>query len=180
MSVYAYQPYYCEENVWKFCRRAPQGEGALFAVVISNERGACPLWYQRAADSATAPIFWDYHVVAVSHSDEGSRVWDFDSRLSTPVDFETWWNRTFPGLAVLSEEFLPKFRVVPAAEFLEVFSSDRSHMQKSDGSFIHAPPEWEPIFDASRGMNLGRFVDMEDEFCGELLEAEQFRERFLS
>lgn len=50
------------------------------------------------------------------------------------------------------------FRVVPAAAFLALFASDRSHMSSARTPF----PTWPPIrgHRAGSDMNLMRFVDM--------------------
>ncbi|KAI4468031.1 hypothetical protein MML48_2g00017655 [Holotrichia oblita] len=37
------------------------------------------------------------------------------------------------------------FRVIPAAEFLKEFASDRRHMKRPDGSWIKPPPNYPPI-----------------------------------
>ena len=179
MPDFDYQPYYCEENVWRLCRRAPQGDASLYAVFISNALGAVPLWSQRAAQSAGKPVFWDYHVVAVSRDGGEARTWDLDSRLSVPVGFERWWAQTFPLMEALRRELQPRFRLLPAEEFLETFSSDRSHMLDDDGAWRHPPPPWERIYDAEEGMNLREFTEMSDERRGSLFDPAAFREYFL-
>lgn len=37
------------------------------------------------------------------------------------------------------------FRVIPAAEFLQTFASDRSHMLTKDGQWMSPPPVYPPI-----------------------------------
>jgi hypothetical protein len=114
------------------------------------------MWKQRAGD----PIVWDYHVVLWC----GGMIYDLDSRLGSPVPLERWIEGTFP--IPVPPFFAPAFRVVEADRFLEVFASDRSHMRSQDG-WQRPPPEWPPI---GSGMNLMRFVDMEHEFEGQLLD----------
>jgi len=42
-------------------------------------------------------------------------------------------------------EYHRLFRVIPSQDFLMTFASNRSHMKKSDGSWIKSPPGYEPI-----------------------------------
>ena len=48
------------------------------------------------------------------------------------------------------------YRVIPAAEFLATFSSDRRHMLGEDGEYISPPPLW-PII-----QNGGDFLDLHE------------------
>ena len=149
-----YQPFYCEENVWHL---ADEMRGSHARVLfVSNVNRACAMFKQRAGD----PIVWDYHVVLYA---EG-KIYDRDSRLGFPVSFEEWVAGTFP--VELPEFFAPRFRVIDADRFLEVFASDRSHMRTAEG-WRSPPPPWPPI---GEGTNLMRFVDMEQEFEGRLVE----------
>ena len=148
-----YQPFYCEENVWHLAD-SMRGQTAQ-VVFISNRDRACAMWKQRAGD----PIVWDYHVVLCC---EGM-IYDRDSRLPFPVSVEEWIAGTFP--VPLPPMFAPKFRVIDADRFLEVFASDRSHMRTKEG-WQRPPPPWPPI---GEGMNLMRFVDMNEEFEGTLV-----------
>jgi protein N-terminal glutamine amidohydrolase len=148
-----YQPFWCEENVWHLAGEM-RGRGAR-VLFVSNRNRACAMFKQRAGD----PIVWDYHVVLYC---EGS-IYDRDSRLPFPVALEEWIAATFP--VPLPDLFAPKFRVIDADRFLEVFASDRSHMRTKEG-WQRPPPEWPPIGD---GMNLMRFVDMEEEFEGRVV-----------
>lgn len=174
MSDFPYQPFYCEENVWHLCQSAPFDGGEVYVVVISNEQGACPLWNQRACQSPSRPIFWDYHVVAVETGGDEDRVWDLDSRLGCPAAFDIWWQGTFPSLEGFPAEFRPRFRVIDAEDYLRGFSSDRSHMEDGEGGYKKPPPSWEPIQQADVAMNLDRLLDTDDEFLGTWMSDEQF------
>lgn len=158
-----YTPFYCEENVWHLAKDGV-GTDPSFVVFISNPKRSCALWAQRASSSADMPVLWDYHVVLVSAPAEGPPlVWDLDSRLGCPVKLKDYLDGTFPYGDALRESLLPRFRVLPAATYLERFASDRSHMNE-DGEWREPPPEWPPI---GQGMNLFDFVDTEHEFVGE-------------
>jgi hypothetical protein len=57
--------------------------------------------------------------------------------------------------------------VVPASEYLARFSSDRSHMRDEDGTWKAEPPTLPVI---GQGMNLWRWVDMVEDWVGEVLD----------
>lgn len=44
-----------------------------------------------------------------------------------------------------SVSFFRYFRVVPASLFLQKFASDRRHMRRDDGTWMHPPPPLSPI-----------------------------------
>lgn len=146
-----YQAYYCEENVWQLARHRG-GEGAV--VFISNPSRTVAMWQQQAAPAPEQPIVWDYHVVLMQQIDGRLMVFDRDSKLTCPCSFEQWSTASFPH--IVPAEFSPVFRVVSAADYLECFASDRSHM-KSDEGWRALPPEWPLIGD---GMNLFDYVDV--------------------
>jgi hypothetical protein len=151
-----YQPFYCEENVWHLARRF-EGRPAK-VVFISNAQKTCALWQQRAAEPGL-PVIWDYHVVLSA----ARMIHDLDTRLPFPSPAREWIDGTFP--LPLPEELAPRFRVVSAARFVEVFASDRSHMRDAGGAYRASPPPWAPI---GIGSNLMRFADMSDGFEGEV------------
>jgi hypothetical protein len=151
-----YQPYYCEENVW-WCVKA-RGGHALF---ISNAARQVAMLHQRAAPVGEL-VVWDYHVVALVDGE----VHDPDTRLAMPLGLASYLAASFPpGWPA------PRFRVVAAAEFIAIFSTDRSHMRDRHGAFTQPPPPWEPPRAPGHDMNLMRFVDMSDDVAGEVLDA---------
>jgi hypothetical protein len=162
-----YAALYCEENVWRLLN-SPLLEGAagLCAVFISNPKRTCALWQQRSAQAPEAPVLWDYHVVALGQR-SGWEIWDLDSQLPFPSPAGRYLQQTFPRPGRIKPEYRPRFRVVPAAEFRERFASDRSHMRGEDGRFRAEPPPLPPI---GQGMNLWRWVQMEEPFAGEVLD----------
>ncbi len=157
-----YQAFYCEENVWHLADR--MRDRARTVVFISNAERTCALWQQRAAP-AGLPVVWDYHVVLGA----GGLVYDLDSRLGSPIAIDDWIAGTFP--IPLPDALAPRFRVIDGDRFLEVFASDRSHMRSGEG-WRALPPPWPPI---GQGMNLMRFVDMESEFEGRVVELSGLR-----
>ncbi len=155
----SYQPFYCEENVWHLADRMRDRSARV--LFVSNSNRTCAMWKQRAGD----PVVWDYHVVLFC---EG-QIFDLDSRLGSPVSIDDWIAGTFP--IEVPPLFAPRFRIIDAARFLEVFASDRSHMRTKRG-WQRPPPPWPLIGD---GMNLMQFVDMESEFEGEVVELGDLR-----
>jgi hypothetical protein len=175
-----YQPFFCEENIWQLCARHDFGAADAYVVFISNADRTCALWSQRAARAVGAPVVWDYHVILVDDSGPNAQVWDLDSLVGAPAAFEHWWQVTFPFKEDLPAQFQPEFRVIDAGEFIDRFSSDRSHMRNDDGHWQAPPPAWEPIWRAEKGMNLDRFVDMSCEFVGDVMDAGEIVRRFSS
>jgi hypothetical protein len=172
--THRYHPFYCEENVWWLCHADSIASNAD-VLFISNERQQCLLLQQRAAPEGE-PVLWDYHVVLVSN---GS-VWDLDSRLEMPTTIERYLNATFPPLPHDMQNLAPSFRVVAKQEFLSVFCTDRSHMQRDDGSWLKPPPSWQPPKPTGkhRAPNQLRFVDMRDDVAGTVLDLDALRLRY--
>jgi len=174
-----YQPYYCEENVWKLLEGDHLSGRERFALVVSNTEGACPMWTQRHSPDPGRPVVWDYHVVALTRDGDSICLWDLDSELGRPLSLGAWLEGTFPRVERLPSRFRPRFRIVPAPIYLEVFSSDRSHMRDEEGEWKRPPPEWPAIFREDRGMNLDRFTDMEADFVGDVSPYWELRSRLL-
>ena len=173
MSALDYQPFYCEENIWKLCQRGvATGSQVLF---LSNPARQVLLGEQRAGDSEAGVVIWDYHVILAEPDESGWRIRDLDTRLGDPCPWPLYRQSTFPPLLEKYADWAPWFRVVPAEQYLKIFCSDRRHMQE-DGVWLHPPPEWPEIGD---GFNLMRFVEMEETFVGEVMELPEL-ESFLT
>ncbi len=77
----------------------------------------------------------------------------------------------------LEERFRRSFRVVDACQYLNNFSSDRSHMKAEDGTWLKQPPSTLPIFKGNN--NLDDFISMEkSEFLGTVMDLEEFVKTF--
>ena len=142
---FRYASCYCEENVWHLCQDATLPGTRRRVAFISNPHRTCALWSQRAAPSPGEAVFWDYHVVLLCRDGSGWQVWDLDTTLGMPVALDRYLQGTFPAGTALPERFWPCFRVLEASEYLEEFSSDRSHMRREDGSWMAPPPPWPAI-----------------------------------
>ncbi|GAA5978164.1 hypothetical protein JCM10908_004254 [Rhodotorula pacifica] len=144
LAAAPYTRYYCEENVYKLLElatsEAPTATSRrLFAVFISNPDRKVLLFHQaasRAGPDMDHYVVWDYHVVAVA-IEEGAGlrravVLDRDTLLGASVPLETYIQATFrPDLfaaGYLDPSLQSMFRIVPAADLLLNFASDRSHM----------------------------------------------------
>lgn len=162
-----YHPFFCEENVWHLLRAAdddlPSPRAALFVI---NEHRTVAVWGQRAA--TIDPIVWDYHVVVLL-PDHGLVV-DLDDRERTAWPVREWLPHAFRSP---STRHAPRFRIVPAAEFLATFSSDRSHMRDAAGRPMQPFPRWPAPFLEVHGNNLQRFLAVDDPIAGRVVGAEE-------
>ncbi|CAB3407247.1 unnamed protein product [Caenorhabditis bovis] len=140
-----YTSHYCEENVYKYLEKVEDIRG-FYVVIISNKNRQIPLWGQNInEDDPDLPVMWDYHVILIRKGTDGapSLVFDFDSKLDFPVDFNTYYEQTMKY--AVQNVFTRYFRVFPALTYLSCFSSDRRHMRDARGHWIMPPPAWEPI-----------------------------------
>eukprot|EP01062_Namystynia_karyoxenos_P074960 TRINITY_DN72069_c0_g1_i1.p1 TRINITY_DN72069_c0_g1~~TRINITY_DN72069_c0_g1_i1.p1 ORF type:complete len:234 (+),score=45.42 TRINITY_DN72069_c0_g1_i1:83-784(+) len=169
-SELPYTHCYCEENVWRLLRRcADSGPcDGWYAVVLSShyvdparENPEKPSATFIAVHDGTQTLFWDYHMVAL-HAPAGgaAAVYDFDSELGWPVPLGQY------AVAALSPARAPRpilqglrLRLVPGADFLSTFASDRRHMRAA-----RSPPPPEPCIqpqaDGPAVHNLSSFVNM--------------------
>lgn len=184
-----YCPYFCEENVWHLCLDDVVTDGARVvslddrrAVFISNDRRAVPMDRQRAGQGNV--IAWDYHVVLFALTRGGWRCWDLDHEGGVPQDLAVWMSSTFLVGAPLEvfrtltgkDVDAPRFRVVEAAEFLELFSSDRSHMMDDRRRPTRPFPDW-PAIDTGES-TLMRFIDTRAAWVGEVFSYDDLRLHF--
>jgi hypothetical protein len=163
-----YQAFYCEENA--YLRVAgdvrPGGDHALF---ITNARRQVAVFEQRLAPPGE-PVVWDYHVIAIDRA--AQTVVDPDCRLEAPCDVQRYLAATFPPLPPQLELYSPRFRLVPAAELVATFASDRRHMRDEVGAYREPPPPWPPI---GEGHTLARYLDLDDPIAGQVLTLDGLR-----
>lgn len=172
MDAPAYQPFYCEENIWRLCADGWVSPGRSEVWLVTNRERFCPVWRQRLAPSPEQPVVWDYHVVCLTR-DDGLRLWDLDS-VDPLADASTAVMAQFgPGLG-LPERWRPWFRVMSAETWIERLSSDRRHMKDAHGNFIHPPPPWSP---PGEGSNLDQLLDLSRPAPGHWLSLTQILHR---
>jgi len=140
----------------------PEPRAALF---VSNAARRVAMWGQRAAHED--PIEWDYHVVLLLPAQ--GLVVDLDDRDAVARPVRDWLVHAFRPDS--PAHLQPRFRIVERAEFLATFSSDRSHMRDAHGGPVQPFPSWPAPFDRARGMNLLRFVDLDDAIAGQVTDA---------
>ncbi|TRM61813.1 N-terminal glutamine amidase-domain-containing protein [Schizophyllum amplum] len=181
----AYTSHYCEENVYLLLQTLASDASVAdtwnaYAVFISNETKSVALWNQKLApEDSVMPVVWDYHVVALLRPKEPeisqeceervlpqAWIYDFDSRIPTPVLLEEYLEGTFRD--EVPTQFQSLFRVVSAQELFDYFASDRSHMLSSEASLVYVKPP--PGHAAIRGTKavhdtnlMGSFVNMRNE-----------------
>jgi hypothetical protein len=180
-----YQPFYCEENIWHLAHdrlHSPTTGQQDRVVFISNQQRTVALWSQHAASQTGEPVIWDYHVVLLNTEPLTPVIWDLDSILQHPAALPRWWRGTFPLEETCPDHLQPTFRVVDSEHFIDTFSSNRSHMRTdstdADTDFLKPPPAWKPIFKPAKGMNLPDFVDMQNDFIGDVMSHREFKHAF--
>ena len=165
-----YTSCYCEENVYKLIESYPGNKDDISAIFISNPRKQCVIWCQKKSEEPMVePVVWDYHVVAVAKdvNSDSRFIYDLDTVLPFPCPFETYISQCFrpkhPHIDSFYLDFASRsghyFRPISGSQYLETFSSDRSHMiDKSSGKWLSPPPSYDPIFKSDLGHNLQDFL----------------------
>ena len=149
---FPYQAFWCEENVWQLAQRPETAGDERLVLVLTGAAGAMACWQQKAGLDGD-PIAWDYHVVLATR-DAGWRIWDLDCRVGCPLPASAWLSSTFPFPEVVPAALQPRFALFPASDYIERFSSDRSHMRDPDGRWLQPPPSWPPISGQPSAMPL--------------------------
>jgi len=149
-SECVYTSCYCEENVWKLCDTVRQKSEDLLpqfkVVFISNLQKTVAFWSQKQGETTPdIPVVWDYHVFLIGQDEGRWQVFDLDTTLNFPEPIASYVEHSFRPKIKKLAMYKPIFRVVDVADFLNNFSSDRSHMKKADGSYMASPPEYPPI-----------------------------------
>jgi len=159
-----YQPYYCEENIWHLCQH-PQYQGGQ-VIFIASYGDYFPMLCQQGVKRPNYPVFWDYHVVLL----KDGQIYDFNTTLpfSTPV--RQYLEQSFIDESLLAHHQTPMFRVLPAADYVARFLSDRRHMKTAEG-WSAPPPNWPMI--SQTLSNLERFTNMMDGDFGKVYSADQ-------
>tara|TARA_B100001093_G_scaffold505330_2_gene562523 strand:+ start:572 stop:1108 length:537 start_codon:yes stop_codon:yes gene_type:complete len=161
-NEYAYQAFYCEENVWQFLKeKAAHNSDDYAAVFITNAGRHVALAQQRNGDEQGF-VMWDYHVVALSYQPT-PLVWDFDTRLPWPCPAIDWLDQTFSPFRFAPEIYQPKFKICKAMTVLQHFQSDRRHMRCETGQWLQPPPDWPTI---GREHNLDAWLDLSSNKLG--------------
>ncbi|XP_062579206.1 protein N-terminal glutamine amidohydrolase-like [Saccostrea cucullata] len=180
-----YTSCYCEENVWCLCdkiqKEYPDKIEKCYCIFISNKKRAIPFWRQRASKREDGQVFWDYHVIFIYQpSGSSAMVYDLDTTLTFPCDFRRYYEESIKDDRRFKPEYQRLFRVIPAAEFLQTFASDRSHMLTQDGQWMSPPPVYLPIKTEECSNNIQEFISMEKEINhGVVLSLQELLERFM-
>ncbi|MBP7095024.1 MAG: hypothetical protein KBC36_02920 [Spirochaetia bacterium] len=153
--------FYCEENVHRLLGRPELAGRPAWALVVSNADRVVPMLRQLAGQPPDGLVLWDYHVVAlVADARSGARVLDLDAMLGFPLPLKAWLRSSFAPRT--PPRLRPRFRLIPAEDYLAGLVSDRSHMLNADGSWKAPPPSWPaPGADSGRPNTLLDWVDLE-------------------
>lgn len=103
----------------------------------------------------------DYHVIGIKRNGTNSLVYDFDTILNFPENFQTYVKKSFPLFPNMIRKYERLYRVIPAKYYLEHFASDRSHMiDEKTGEFKADPPKYDCIKNKLSTNNIEEFIDM--------------------
>jgi hypothetical protein len=177
-----YQPFYCEENVWRLCQHprlaASQGLVALITGQPQAQRPSrCALFHQRLAAHPGAAVLWDFHVVLFARAPEQEwQAWDLDSDLGAPLPAAAYLAATFGDQASLPQRWRPVVRLIEAARYVAGLRSDRSHMRDRYGRWLQPPPPWPPPGGGGEH-NLDRLLDPADGLLGPVADLDGLRGR---
>jgi hypothetical protein len=92
-----------------------------------------------------------------------NQIHDLDTILLFPCPLSIYLQMSFPD--GIPSDLGPQFRLIPAADYVETFASDRSHMLDEDGNYIHPPPTWPAIRPEQRNQ-VWEFADMAADTIG--------------
>ena len=155
---YIYTPLFCEENIWHLCRSLTSARipaEALSVLFLSNSNKEIVVLNQRFTSIREA-ITYDYHVILkYQPHDNETLVFDFDSRLAFPVDWKTYQLESFPDQSSLPPGLRMMIREIPADEYLDRFTSDRSHM-------AHLPQPEHPQYACIQTSNRNYRIDLSE------------------
>lgn len=159
---FRYTPYFCEENIWWLVHSLRDGGFEIEQArvwLITNPSHSVVLLNQNSVRPGK-PTVWDYHVILQIDLDGSPSVLDFDTRLGFVSPKSAYLLASFPPQSALPGRFRAWVRTIPAASYLEHFSSDRSHMlaQLPPENF----PDYPPIHpqDGVVSIRLGRYRNL--------------------
>ena len=136
-------------------------------------------WYQNAGkESEEGLVVWDYHVILLTRDHTKTLVYDLDTRLPFPSEFEVYADCSFGDETGMEGKYQRMFRVVTGEEYLQSFSSDRRHM-KEGARWLKPPPNWECIKGSKQEEhNLDTFISMDPPGPGTVNSLSQLRNIF--
>ncbi len=148
-----YTAFFCEENIWRLASRMADVD-ACFVLLFFNSYGHVALCQQSAFGDEGIGL-WDYHVVLLDTAE--GLIHDFDTRLDKPSPAQRYLRSTFPDQQSLPLQYRAIVRCVPAREYLQRFSSDRSHMLDEYGVARATFPEW-PLIASGNRITLQQYI----------------------
>ena len=142
-----YCAFFCEENIWQLSKEFSAAgrddqKFVLFFLCAEPTGSFFAIMNQRPLGSNSVG-FWDYHVVLFDA--KARLIYDFDTTLGCPVSADLYFAQTFPIQDTLEAGVRALVRAIPLKEYLERFSSDRSHMLDAAGKELEPFPDWLPV-----------------------------------
>lgn len=137
-------------------------------VFISSISRNTPLQYQKSAKDGL-PVWWDYHVILMASRHGKHLIYDFDTTLPFPSKASEYLSKTFQDVSGMKSKDRPLFKMIPSAEYVKHFHSDRSHMIDQSGNWIFDPPQW-PAIKSGGSLSLSALMDFSDTSSTSILE----------
>lgn len=160
IKEFKYSANFCEENIWHLCQN-PELEGfSKKVIIVSNSNRNCPFRFQKSINGDEF-VWWNYHVILFAYQKQSNFIYDFDSTLSVPMTGKEYLQKTFQRHENWKETDLPCFKAIDSKDYLNSFTSDRSHMKDAEGNWLSAPPKWASI-GKDGGLPLPSLLDFTD------------------
>lgn len=160
IKEFKYSANFCEENIWHLCQNPALKLFSKKVLIVSNSSKYCPFRFQKSLHGYEI-VWWNYHVILFASNEGQSFIYDFDSTLSIPLSGIEYIERTFRRHENWEEIHLPCFKAIAAEEYINSFTSDRSHMKDAEDNWLSTPPKW-PAIGNTGDLSLPSLLDFTD------------------
>ena len=158
LHEYKYKQFFCEENIWHLTVNLnTKLKSDTVVLFLTNNFDFIALKHQKLKTFGDYVLF-DYHVIL--HDPEKQLIYDFDSDLGFQVDELEYFEKTFENQNAIDKSYRTRVIPIPGKNYVNSFSSDRSHMYDDKGRPLQPFPEWPPI-SGDGSLNLKSLIAMD-------------------
>lgn len=178
MNSKNYTPFFCEENIWHLVNNMELEDQLSSSILfITNEFKTCALMNQKAS-KVNELVIWDYHVIL--HNRKENTIFDYDTRLGETTCIEDYFTNTFGDQSLLSSPYKSYIIPISGKDYINKFSSDRSHMLDEHGHQLQKFPEWPAIL-SKHELNLATLMDLGKNLISgyQLLSVDEYLQKYL-